>query len=291
MSWVALALLCALSLASADAATKAWLKGLAPVELVIVRFCVPGLLLLPWCPDPATLAALPLSFWGLVAMLLPLELLAMWLYMTAIRHHPLSLTLPYLALTPVLTTAVAWILLSERVSARGLLGILLVSAGTWLLNSDQAHNRTWRGWFAPFGAILKQRGARLMLGVAVIYTLTATLGKGALVYLPPAAFGALYFALLGLSVALVLILPQPARLRSLLRHRWAVLAVGSLLGVMVMTHFLAIQRVEVAYMIAVKRTSLLFGILYGALVFREGGMKRRLPAGILMVLGVAILAS
>jgi hypothetical protein len=34
-------------------------------------------------------------------------------------------------------------------------------------------------------------------------------------------------------------------------------------------HLLAIERVEAAYMIAVKRTSLLFGILYGALLFGE----------------------
>ena len=42
-------------------------------------------------------------------------------------------------------------------------------------------------------------------------------------------------------------------------------------------------------MIAVKRTSLLFGILYGALFFREPGLARRLPAGALMVAGVALI--
>lgn len=291
MSWIALALICAFSLASADAATKAWLKGLTASELVIVRFCVPGLLLIPWWPDLGTLADLPWGFWGWVGVMVPLELLAMWLYMAAIRDHPLSLTLPYLALTPVLSIAVAWVLLGEQVSARGLLGILLVVAGTWLLNSDQMQGNGWRGWLAPFAAILKQRGARLMLGVAVLYTLTATLGKGALHYLPPIAFGALYFGLLGLAVALVLILPQPGRLKALSGHPWAVLAVGGLIGVMVLTHFLAIQRVEVAYMIAVKRVSLLFGMLYGAWIFREGGMHRRLPAGVLMLIGVGVLAS
>ncbi|QIK39145.1 EamA family transporter [Caldichromatium japonicum] len=289
MSWIALALICAFSLASADAATKAWLRGLTASELVIVRFCVPGLLLIPWWPDLGSLAGLPLGFWGWVGLMLPLELLAMWLYMAAIRDHPLSLTLPYLALTPVLSIAVAWALLGEQVSVQGLLGILLVVAGTWLLNSDQMQNSGWRGWLIPFAAILKQQGARLMLMVAVLYTLTASLGKGALIYLSPTTFAALYFGLLGLGVALVLILPQPARLEALIRHPWAVFVVGGLIGVMVLTHFLAIQRVEVAYMIAVKRTSLLFGMLYGAWLFGEGGMHRRLPAGILMLIGVGVL--
>jgi drug/metabolite transporter (DMT)-like permease len=58
---------------------------------------------------------------------------------------------------------------------------------------------------------------------------------------------------------------------------------------MAVTHFLAIERVEVAAMIAVKRTSLLFGILYGAWLFREAGLRRHLAAGALMVAGVGLL--
>jgi len=49
-------------------------------------------------------------------------------------------------------------------------------------------------------------------------------------------------------------------------------------------------RVEVAYMIAVKRTSLLFGILYGALFFRERGFSGRILAGGLMLGGVFLIA-
>ncbi|MCP4409304.1 MAG: hypothetical protein GY807_16435 [Gammaproteobacteria bacterium] len=54
--------------------------------------------------------------------------------------------------------------------------------------------------------------------------------------------------------------------------------------------FIAIQGVEVAYMISVKRTSLLFGLLYGALLFSEPRLGHNLLAGSLMVSGVALLA-
>jgi drug/metabolite transporter (DMT)-like permease len=43
-------------------------------------------------------------------------------------------------------------------------------------------------------------------------------------------------------------------------------------------------------MISVKRTSLLFGIVYGALLFGEEGLRRNLLAGSLMVGGVALIA-
>lgn len=290
MSWIALALICAFTLASADAAAKAWLRDLTASELLVVRFCIPGLLMTPLLTGLPPLSELPWAFWGWMAVMLPLEMAAMWLYVAAIRDHPLSLTLPYLAFTPVFVIGVAWLLLGEQVSARGALGILLVVAGSWLLNSAHAHRRNWRGLVAPFMAILDEPGSRRMLAVAALYAFTATLGKGAMRYLPPESFGAFYFALLGIAVALVIVLPRPSRLRGLARRPWAVLAVGGLLGIMVFTHFLAIQRVEVAYMIAVKRTSLLFGILYGALIFRESGMRARLPAGALMLAGVMVLA-
>jgi drug/metabolite transporter (DMT)-like permease len=40
----------------------------------------------------------------------------------------------------------------------------------------------------------------------------------------------------------------------------------------------------------VKRTSLLFGILYGAVLFREERLAWNLVAGALMVAGVALIA-
>jgi drug/metabolite transporter (DMT)-like permease len=58
---------------------------------------------------------------------------------------------------------------------------------------------------------------------------------------------------------------------------------------MVVTHFYAIAHIEVAYMVAVKRTSLLFGLLYGAWLFGETGLQKNLLAGLLMVLGVFLI--
>ncbi|AFL73800.1 DMT family transporter [Thiocystis violascens] len=289
MNWIALALLCAFALASADVATKAWLQGFSAPELLVVRFGIPGLLMTPLLLGLPSLTDLPLAFWGWIALLIPLELAAMLLYMAAIRDHPLSLTLPYLAFTPVFVIGVAWLVLGERVSARGAAGVLLVVAGAWLLNSAHARASDWRSWAAPFAAILDEPGSRMMLAVAAIYAITATLGKGAMRYLPPESFGAFYFALLGLAVFVLFVLPRPRVLLKLASHFWRVLGVGALMSLMVYTHFLAIQEVAVAYMIAVKRLSLLIGILYGALLFQETGLAARLPAGALMLAGVMLI--
>jgi drug/metabolite transporter (DMT)-like permease len=62
------------------------------------------------------------------------------------------------------------------------------------------------------------------------------------------------------------------------------------MAVMVLTHFLALERIQTAYMIAVKRLSILFGILFGALLFGDRRLLRHLLAGSVMVAGVALIA-
>ena len=61
------------------------------------------------------------------------------------------------------------------------------------------------------------------------------------------------------------------------------------MAVMVVTHFLAIANVEVAYMIAAKRSSLLFGILFGAILFKERHVSRHFIAGAMMLAGVSLI--
>lgn len=289
MHWLNLSLICAFTLATSDAAAKHWLRQAGVWELVVIRLGLSGLLLLPWALT-FELPPLPAVFWGWLAILLPLEIIAMLLYVRAIRDYPLALTLPYLAFTPVFVVVTGWLVLGERVSGQGLLGILLVVVGSWLLNFERAGRLTLRRATAPFRAIVVNPGSRLMLGAAAIYGLTSVGGKAAMAWMPPEQFGAFYFSALGLMTLLLVSLVRPRALR-VDRFGWLPLAIVSgFMAVMVVTHFLALAEVEAAYMIAVKRTSLLFGMLYGAMLFGERHLSRHLFAGTLMVIGVTVIA-
>jgi drug/metabolite transporter (DMT)-like permease len=54
-------------------------------------------------------------------------------------------------------------------------------------------------------------------------------------------------------------------------------------------HMMAIAQVEAAYMIAIKRISLLFGVLYGAWWFGERDIPERLAGAAIMVAGVFVI--
>ena len=136
MDWLSLTLLCAFTLASADAATKKYLADYTALELTVIRFALTGFILAPLLLLQS-MPLLPWAFWGWLAVLLPLEILAMLLYMRAISSSPLAQTLPYLAFTPVFSTVTGLVLLNERVSLPAFTGILLVALGAYYLNLDR----------------------------------------------------------------------------------------------------------------------------------------------------------
>lgn len=287
MDWLVLSLCSAFFLATADTITKRYLSGCRPGEMTLIRFAALGILLLPLLflePWPK----LPPPFWEMLAVAVPIEILAMWLYMKAIRASPLSLTLPYLAFTPVFNVVTGYLGLGETVSPVGLAGILLVVSGAWLLNQEKSTDGSMH-FLAPFKAILREEGSRLMLITAALYSVNSVLGKGMLGYAPPLFLGSFYFLLIGSVAGVVFIRRGDGTWRSMRKHPWAILFVGIFMAAMVLTHFYAVTRIEVAYMIAVKRTSLLFGILYGAWLFNEKGLVRHLAAGALMIIGVFLI--
>lgn len=289
MDWLSLSLLSALFLAAADAFTKKWLSQHTAAELVAVRFVLSGVLFVPVFITLYRPFTVPPVFWLWVAAALPLEILAMRLYMLAIRDAPLALTLPYLAFTPVFVVVSSWLLLGESISMQGLTGVLMVTAGAYVLNLEHA-NAHWRSWLDPLRAIMRERGSRMMLMVAIIYGLASVLGKGALQYMPAATFGPLYFMVLGAFTLVVYAVWQPNTLRLLRRPNRYHWLIGLLMALTVFTHFLALEQIQTAYMIAAKRTSSLMGILLGAWLFREAHLGQHLIGATLMVAGVALIA-
>ncbi len=68
------------------------------------------------------------------------------------------------------------------------------------------------------------------------------------------------------------------------------LAPAACYSVEIVTHMVAVNMTNVAYMIAVKRLSLLMGVLYGHFLFGEEAIGERLLGGSLMVAGVALIS-
>jgi len=285
--WLPITLFCAFSLATSDALTK---KALAARhnEYLIAWFRL--LLMLP--PLIILLLSVPLppigqEFTHTVLSALPLELLALILYCKALKLSPLGVTVPFLALTPVFLLVVPYLLLGERISLTGGAGILLIAAGGYAINL----HTSGKGAMEPLRAIFRERGTLCMIGVAFLYSFTATLGKKAISASSPLFFAGLYPMLLFACLTPVALWKGRHDMRLL--HGTGILraallpALFSLLETV--TGVIALSLTNVAYMIAAKRLSLLMGVLYGHFLFREDGLRGRLAGGGLMVAGVVLI--
>ncbi|MDP1759629.1 MAG: EamA family transporter [Thermodesulfovibrionales bacterium] len=194
--WVVFALISAFTLATSDALTKKALKDSNEYLVAWFRFFFSlPLLLILWLFVPAP--ELDAEFYRAFAIALPLEIVTIILYIKALRVSPLSLTLPFLALTPVFLIFISYLLVGEKVSFLGGAGIFLIAAGSYALNISEIK----KGILEPFRSIPREKGSVFMIGVALIYCFTASLGKIAIEHSSPLFFVITYYIALTICFA------------------------------------------------------------------------------------------
>jgi len=288
MGWIFLALSSAFFLATSDAFAKkavqnsneylvAWFRLVFTLPVLVTT-----LVIIPW-------PALDKDFYTAFFVALPIELITIILYIKALKLSPLSLTVPFLSLTPLFLIAVSYFILNEEVSFTGGIGILLIAAGSYTLNSDEMK----KGLLEPFRAITREKGSLLMICVALLYSITSSLGKMAIEHSSPLFFGATYFIALNIAFVPVGIFMGRNNLKDFFNKRkyGSLFMPGILYALMIITHMEAIKLTRVAYMISVKRTSLLMGVLYGYFLFHEGNIRGRLLGAALMFAGFVLVVT
>ena len=285
MNWFLLSLSSAFFVTSADALCKRSLKqnGEYLIAWVRIGFAAPLLLLLlPFIEIPS----LDLPFFLALLISVPLEVTALILYTKAIKLSPLSLTLPFLALSPVFMIFTSDLMLGERLGKLGIISIFLATAGAYLLNV----NTTKKGILEPFKAIRRERGSLYMILVAFIYSITSNLGKMAIIHSSPLFFAATYLPILAIVFFPIVMWKNHGNVKELFVSPKTFGAIGLAMAISVTAHVLAVNMMAVPYVISVKRLSLLFGIIYGAIWFKETHIKERLLGAIIMISGVIMLA-
>ena len=286
MLWFSLALATAFFSASTGAYAKRHFGDLPPFEMAFypMAYAAPYLLaLLAFTGVPDTLAP---GFWRTFLILLPLNILGMTLQYRAFSLSPLSLTLPYLALTPAFTMVLAWPVLAETPNAWGGAGVLVLVAGCYLLNIEA---KAGGGWAAPLKAMGSEPGARAMLGAALVYGLTSVLGRKGILLSDPLFFTASFFLAQSAVVCVAFPLLGLARPSCLLRSPGKGLVLGGLQFLEFLCHSLAVSMVKAAYMVAIKRFNAVIGVGLGGFFLGEDGMRPRLAGAALMVAGAAII--
>jgi drug/metabolite transporter (DMT)-like permease len=287
-TWVLLSLICAFALASSDALTKKTLVRSNEYLAAWFRLVFSLPLLLLMCPVVPT-PKLDSVFYRAFILSLPLEVAAMILYVKALKISPLSLTLPFLSLTPVLLIVVSYLILGEKVSLQGSIGIVVLATGGYTLHLHEIKKGLWM----PIVAIRREKGSLLMIAVAIIYSITATLGKMAIEHSSPLFFGITYFCAAAVLFAPIALWMGRHEMKQFIftGQYKRLFFPGLFYSIMIVSHMTALNLTKVAYMISVKRISLVIGVLYGYFLFRETDIGERVFGALLMLTGFVLIVT
>ena len=208
-------------------------------------------------------------------------------FIEAVRRSPLSLTIPLLSLTPVFTAILAIPMLNEVPEPRQWFGIAAVVAGAFWLHAGPETATAAVVW----KAFLREPGSRLMVGVALLWSLTMPLDKMAVQASSPSFHGLVLG--LGVALALVALAALQGRLGEFrdLTNRPGLLLAGVLMTVGALAlQLLSIRLVWVGFVETVKRgIGSLLALIWGRLIFSEPLAAGRFIAVALMGVGVALI--
>jgi drug/metabolite transporter (DMT)-like permease len=292
VSWLFLAAGAAFFYALHGAWSKRVAVGVGPVVAAwaLFAFSLPLFLLylaMTGVPEPGP------RFWWVLGANALLNLGSAALFFAALRAGDLGITFPLLALTPLFVIPVEWLLLGVLPGPWGVAGIVLMVTGIYLLNFGERK----AGVLAPMASLLGSPGARMALGVALVWSVTGTLDRVAVLESSPAFYGS------WLAGALTLLFPPLI----LLERRWnagrgkavsvpprrglaLLLPVhGLLFAAMYVLQMEALRLALASYVLSVKRTGAILAVLLGWAAFREAALHHRLLGTLITVAGAAVL--
>lgn len=270
-----------------DAIRKGLARDVAPSALGVWLPLMQVPLLALWAAARAPLTLPAQAVWPFAGSTV-LSLLGVLWFMQALRHSPMSITVPLLSFTPVGATLLAWLVRHQTPTLLQGAGALLVVAGAMVMGLRSAQ---WPG----LRAYARDPGVRCMLGAALVWSVTAILNQMAL----ERGANAWYAPILSLAVGGLMALVLLARgQRTLLREsfrsllRLPVLSVPALVigGAALAIELEALRIAPVGFIEIIKRGLGMSGaILLGRLFFREAVSLPKVLAVILMTAGVALV--
>ena len=284
MYWILLSLATAITVATRDVWVKIMSKEISVYDVACLElfwslpFLIIGMLFIEQPP-------LDTTFWKAFILSFPLNWASYIFYIMAITTAPLSLTVPLLSFTPVFIILTGSLVLGEQVSMTGGLGILLIVLSSYLLN----FNKFSEGVLKPITALFTNRGSILMLLVAFLFSFAAVIGKQAMQHSSPLFFAFSFFVLCNISLLIGLALFKKFSIEILFKKISYGVGLGVLLFFHLLFHSLAIMKANAAYMISIKRSSILFSVILGWYILKEGQIKVRGPAALLMFVGALLI--
>ena len=247
-----------------------WATFTFSLPLILVLLCYAGLPQIIWKDFiPAALVSFAIN------------LFAWNLFYRALKISPLSNTMPFTAFTPLFLIPVALLWLGELPNIKGIAGILFIIAGAYGIHLQNKNLR------APFINLFKDKGSRLMLLVSLMWSVSATAEKVAVLSSSQYFYGLVI--LLSLSLAYLPLIMKERKKIPLRRNVSSLLLLGLISGLLLIFQFTALKYLYASYVIAFKRSGVIVSVFLGVIFFAEKNALKNIISTVLMVIGVFLI--
>src|SRR5690606_23733503 len=205
----------------------------------------------------------------------------------AYQISEVSLVAPLLNALPVFLLVSSFFILGERPSLAGVIGVMVISFGAYYINSHRNQRL-----LDPFRAVLSNKGARLILAVTVVWSITNNFDKIAIQH-APVTTQMLYVCITTWLALSFYVLPRRRLRREILptlRRHWLKLGVIAFShSAAVLFQIMAMSIGYVSYVLVVKRLDVLLAVAVASYLYKEKARRRRLTGAMVMLGGVAIM--
>ena len=287
MTWVFFSIATAFFWATADLISKIAMnrRGYSEYLTLYARFVhsLPVLLLFLLATWPHRVDPL---FWLMCLLVIPGDIVASTFYIKALKISPISVVIPLMSFAPVFMLVTSTLMLKEPPSPTGLMGVILVTIGAYLLHLDKAAS----GPLEPLKALVKERGPRMVLAAAFIFSIDTALGKRATQLSTPIFFSFAYCLFMAIGY-IPFVKAQLNSREGVIRFSkdpfyWCI---GLCFAGGVICFLYAIKLSNIAYVSALGKVSMIIAVIYGKLFFHEEKLRQKLVGVLFMLVGIFLL--
>lgn len=230
------------------------------------------------------------GFWGAVLATSTINFIAFPLILKGYEVGEFSSVYSMILLTPVFLLGTSFLMLGERPSAWGIIGVVVTVFGLSFMSWRQKKTAAISE-LDEHGSI--QGGNLLGIFVAFLWAISVNFDKLSARYSDAFFAAAVSSAILSILNAAFLLFREQGKVSLLpnmkLRNFAVPLILGGLFGGGMLLHNSALLHGFAAYTIAIKRIGTVFGVLWGWLFFQEKDISQKLVGASIAVAGVLLI--
>ena len=269
-----------------DLSRKITLKKISPFTLLILFSFVQLIIFSIWINfENYQINFEPYIFPGI--LLIIISIISAFLFLKALSISELGLSIPLLSFSPLFSTILSSIILDENLQKLQYFGIGLIIFGTLILYS---RSFSIPDIFKSLTHIVKNKGARYMILVSLIWSLTPILDKICFKYSSMNIHG--FIQSFGILIVLIMINRESFfdDLQSI-KGSFFIICITMLVGtIATIFQFFAISLTFVSIMESIKRSvGQVLSVIFGTIYFNERITYQKILGVIILSLGVFVI--